>query len=71
MDGYLQEEGRRIGLKLLKQKMTNYDPLDILMSMLHVAYENQVILQPVYISSSEDKGINIFELQDIIIQGEF
>ena len=41
------------------------------MSMLHVAYENQVILQPVYMSSSDDKEINCFELQDIIIQGEF
>lgn len=52
MDSYLEEEGARIGLKLLKQKMVNYDPLDILMSMLHVAYENQVLLEPVYASLS-------------------
>ena len=48
MDSYLEEEGQRIGLKFLKSKMTSFDPLDILMSMLHVAYENQVLLQPVY-----------------------
>lgn len=38
MPSYLEEEAKLIGLKFLKKKMKNYDPLDILMSMLHVAY---------------------------------
>jgi hypothetical protein len=39
MDTYLQEEACMIGLKFLKQKMKTYDPLDLLVSMLHVAFE--------------------------------
>ncbi len=39
MPTYLEEEANMIGLKLLRQKMKNFDPLDILVSMLHVAYE--------------------------------
>ncbi len=38
LPSYLDEEAKMIGLKFLKQKMKHYDPLDILMSMLHVAY---------------------------------
>lgn len=50
--------------------MKNYDPLDLLVSLLHVAFEEQIILQPVYSigaqTNTEDEPI----LKDILIQGD-
>ena len=46
-------EGQFIGLRYLREKLSRYDPLDILVSMLHIAYEEQVLLRPVYFAGSE------------------
>ena len=69
MPTYLEEEANMIGLKLLRQKMKNFDPLDILVSMLHVAYEQQVLLHAVYQIDQDSDDINSMRLRDIVIQG--
>lgn len=47
--------------------MNNYDPLDILVSMLHIAYEQQVKLEPIYQVPQDYIKDPFSKLNDIII----